>query len=354
MRGMSGHTVPVVTQTSLWHPQDPFQAGFLWTDSVTCRCFGPKSQIRTGMHFESFVDSVMSCSAALWPLSRRRGSLSRLPRRRGTAGATLWRASAVARATSTVPWFLESRWRDTVEILDCRSGTPVPAARACAGRADVVICCEHASNKLPPGYAWSEADKRLVHDHWAYDPGAGDCALEVAVEMRAVVLLARWSRLLVDCNRAVSADTLFLRTADGKPVELNVGLSDAERVSRITSFYLPFHTAVHACLAELRPSLLLSIHSFTRAYGGERREHEVGCLFSTHDDLAPLVHADFRGAGFIAGLNTPWSGREGFMHAVDVARGSLFGVARPQVRWGVARAGERGARGSHHAAAGAS
>ena len=144
--------------------------------------------------------------------------------------AALRRARPRARAHSTAPWFLEAKWRNCVDIVDCRSGTPVPAVRAGAGSADIVVCCEHASNRLPPEYAWSEADKRLVHDHWAYDPGAGDfaCAtlrvapmarsgvapmarsgsrlvgvVEVAMELKAVVLLARWSRLLIDLNRPV-------------------------------------------------------------------------------------------------------------------------------------------------------
>ena len=31
MRGMSGHTVLAVTQKVLWHPEDPYWAGFLRT-----------------------------------------------------------------------------------------------------------------------------------------------------------------------------------------------------------------------------------------------------------------------------------------------------------------------------------
>ena len=61
MRGMSGHTVPVVTQTSLWHPQDPFQAGFLWTEILSRVAVLGKSQKSA----QTWVCVVMSGATAL-------------------------------------------------------------------------------------------------------------------------------------------------------------------------------------------------------------------------------------------------------------------------------------------------
>ena len=78
-----------------------------------------------------------------------------------------------------------------------------------AGDAGVVLTCEHASNRLPEPWKWSERDQRLIDDHWAWDIGAADFSRELADRLGAVAVLARFTRLLVDANRPLDSDTLF-------------------------------------------------------------------------------------------------------------------------------------------------
>ena len=47
-------------------------------------------------------------------------------------------------------------------------------------RAGVLVTCEHASERLPSPWSWSERDRRLVGTHWAFDLGAADLAREYA------------------------------------------------------------------------------------------------------------------------------------------------------------------------------
>jgi predicted N-formylglutamate amidohydrolase len=78
--------------------------------------------------------------------------------------------------------------------------------------------------------------------HWAYDPGVSDLTRELAVELEAVAVLSKVSRLYVDVNRPVGASTLCRAVADGQPVHLNAFLNEpaairrAERARRIAEY----------------------------------------------------------------------------------------------------------------------
>eukprot|EP01119_Soliformovum_irregulare_P000941 TRINITY_DN10693_c0_g1_i2.p2 TRINITY_DN10693_c0_g1~~TRINITY_DN10693_c0_g1_i2.p2 ORF type:complete len:107 (-),score=18.21 TRINITY_DN10693_c0_g1_i2:152-472(-) len=62
---------------------------------------------------------------------------------------------------------------------------------------------------------------------------------------------------------------------------------------------------------------MLAIHSFTPMYEGQKRELEIGVLFNHFDEPADQLAKAFKDAGYRTGMNEPWSGREGFMHALS-------------------------------------
>jgi len=96
------------------------------------------------------------------------------------------------------------------------------ASNAFGESAGVVVTCEHASERVPEGFAaetgfaWPEADRWLRGTHWAYDLGAEAIALEYAEAVRARLVCARFSRLLIDPNRALGDGTLFRDLAEGR------------------------------------------------------------------------------------------------------------------------------------------
>lgn len=186
------------------------------------------------------------------------------------------------------------------------------------GRRALVLTCEHASNRLPAPWRWPESDHRLIDDHWAYDPGAGDLTHDLALRLDAPAVLANFTRLLVDPNRATDDLDLFRTVADGKPVRINEAISEAERASRITGYWEPFHEAVDAAVQAVRPRLLVSIHSYTRKYEGQLRAVEIGVL---HRGQLPLATA-FRdhlahSTGRDVRINEPWSGELGLIYSAE-------------------------------------
>jgi predicted N-formylglutamate amidohydrolase len=180
-----------------------------------------------------------------------------------------------------------------------------------------LFTCEHASQHLPPSWSWSAADRRLVGTHWAYDLGARELTLELAARLRACAVLANFTRLLVDPNRAEGHPDLFRPVCDGEPVELNQALSPSERELRMNRFHRPFHDAVDRALLDSRAPLLMSIHSFTPIYEGSVREVELGVLYDEQEEHAfALGGALARELPNVA-YNEPWSGKQGLIYSAE-------------------------------------
>jgi predicted N-formylglutamate amidohydrolase len=183
--------------------------------------------------------------------------------------------------------------------------------------ASVLFTCEHASNALPPPYEWPQEDEWVRSTHWAWDPGARDFALECAERFGGVYVGACFSRLLCDVNRPIASDTMFRERADGAAVKLNRGMTDEERDRRIASFYVRYHRRLGQAANAMDPRLIVSCHSFTPEYEGEKRDMDMGVLCTHEDALARSLVSEFCAAGLDCRENAPWSGKEGFMYSAD-------------------------------------
>lgn len=182
-------------------------------------------------------------------------------------------------------------------------------------RSSLLLTCEHASERMPEPWRWPEEDRRLVGTHWAYDLGAAELTRELAAHTRSVGVLSRFSRLLVDPNRGEHEASLFRDVAEGQPVHLNAAVHGDEREQRLIRYYRPFHAAIDREVAATHAHTLLSVHSFTDLYEGQRRWLEVGILFDREDELGAHLVGAFAAAGFHVAPNEPYSGKAGLIHS---------------------------------------
>lgn len=195
---------------------------------------------------------------------------------------------------------------DVVEVIEGRSD------------ARVLLTCEHASNALPEPWVWPEADRWIVETHWAWDLGIAPVTRHLAEAIGAPAVLARFSRLLCDVNRPTDAETLFRPIADGHPVRLNAGLTDAERQLRIARFHEPYHATADRMLARYPHAVVLSMHSFTPVYlDGPPRPMELGVLFDREEELSHAIAESLASDGWKVALNEPYSGRDGLIYSAD-------------------------------------
>jgi predicted N-formylglutamate amidohydrolase len=198
------------------------------------------------------------------------------------------------------------------------------ASHVFGGSAGIVMTCEHASERVPEGFAketgfvWPDADRWLRGTHWAYDLGAEAIALEHARAVGARLVCARFSRLLVDPNRPTDSSTLFRDVAEGRTITMNRDLAARAKEARMGLLYEPFHAAVdRAVAASTRAEIVFAVHTFTNEYEGQRRSLEVGILFDREDELGARVIAGLRLAGFDVAANEPWSGKAGLIHVAQ-------------------------------------
>ncbi len=178
------------------------------------------------------------------------------------------------------------------------------------GAGNAVLVCDHASNRLPRRLGMLGLGAVHLADHIAWDPGAADVARRLSDLLDAPLVLSGYSRLVIDCNRPLDSPESIPAQTDGVPVPGNRTLTPADRALRIEAVFNPYHEAIRAVLDRRgdRPSLLLSIHSFTAALAGQQRPWSIGFAHGRDRRFAALlVDAMNRDASLVVGDNQPYS-----------------------------------------------
>lgn len=168
---------------------------------------------------------------------------------------------------------------------------PAPAEQVNAqGAAGVVLVCEHAGRAVPAALMGLGLPAAEMDKHIAWDIGAEPVARRLSQRLDAPLVLQRYSRLVIDPNRPSSAPDCIPEISDGVAVPGNRGLDDAARRQRYDEIHQPFHAAVSDLLdaraTANRPTLLVTVHSFTPVMGGVARDMAVGLLFNRDARLA--------------------------------------------------------------------
>ncbi|MCH2171048.1 N-formylglutamate amidohydrolase [Myxococcota bacterium] len=181
-----------------------------------------------------------------------------------------------------------------------------------------ILLCEHAT-RLAPDWDVSEVDEKILQTHWGYDLGADDLTRLVASQTECPAVLSRFSRLVCDPNRDPEEPSFILDSIEGQPLSFNQDLSEQERRRRRERYFDAYHDAVD-CTVSDRAALdrlfcILSIHSFTPVYQGERRSVEVGVLFDRDEGQAIALAERIEGEGFRTALNAPYSGYDGLIYS---------------------------------------
>ncbi|WP_404363262.1 N-formylglutamate amidohydrolase [Marinobacter sp.] len=196
-------------------------------------------------------------------------------------------------------------------------------ARLLNGNADssLLLVCEHASNYIPPQFNDLGIDSALQSSHIAWDPGALAVANLLSKSLNAPVVASAVSRLVYDCNRPPEAEDAIPTRSEIYDIPGNVSLTHGQRTDRMQDFYLPFESLLANTLAGMpsRPSapVLVTVHSFTPVYNGQRRTTEIGVLHDTDSRLADaLLKLAPRHSSLIFRRNNPYGPSDGVTHTL--------------------------------------
>jgi predicted N-formylglutamate amidohydrolase len=196
-------------------------------------------------------------------------------------------------------------------------GDPEPYLRINrTGKAPLLIICDHASNAIPEamnalGLGPEEADMHIAHDI-----GAAAIARRLAEKLDAELVLAGYSRLLIDANRHTTEPGSIPEISAGVTIPGNQGLSDEARRARAANFFWPYHHAITDSLKRLQAGCpapaIFSVHTFTPHMPGEDRPWHIGVLWNRDARMAaPLLDALPRLAPDLnVGDNLPYAGTQ--------------------------------------------
>lgn len=204
-------------------------------------------------------------------------------------------------------------------LIESGFGSAV-AVRPAPDAAQILLICEHGSHRVPPALDDLGLSPDILKSHIGWDPGALGVAIALAEHLQAPLVHGLISRLVYDCNRPPDAPSAIPRHSAGHQVPGNENLSLAARQARITGIYRPFHDRLQAEIAARRNvlRLLVTVHSFTPVFLGQKRRVELGLLHGRDKrfarsmlDAPPLApKRDIR-------MNEPYSAADGVAHTLD-------------------------------------
>lgn len=178
------------------------------------------------------------------------------------------------------------------------------------GAGSAVLVCDHATNRLPRRLGTLGLSAANLADHIAWDLGAADVARRLSDLLDAPLVLSGYSRLVIDCNRPLDNPESIPAQTDGVLVPGNGMLTAEHRALRIEALFKPYHRAIGATLDRRagRPSLLLSIHSFTAVLAGQSRPWSIGFAHGRDRRFAALIlEAMNRDTNLVVGDNQPYA-----------------------------------------------
>ncbi|WP_156926946.1 N-formylglutamate amidohydrolase [Azospirillum halopraeferens] len=182
------------------------------------------------------------------------------------------------------------------------------------GAAAMVLVCDHAHRTIPRALGSLGLSEEQLRRHIAYDIGAADVTRHLAERFDAPAVLAGYSRLVIDPNRALEDPTAVPVVSDDVVIPGNRAL-DAEDVRRrVDAFFTPYQATVAATVAAKREQgvvpAFVSVHSFTPEMRGVARPWHVGVLWDGDPRIAvPLIERLRADGRWCVGDNEPYSGR---------------------------------------------
>jgi predicted N-formylglutamate amidohydrolase len=203
------------------------------------------------------------------------------------------------------------------------------------GTSPFVLICDHAGRRIPRALGTLGVPDDELSRHIAWDIGACGLATRLSWMLDAVLIAQTYSRLVIDCNRPPGAPTSIAIRSERTDIPGNRDIAPADAAARAREIFAPYHRRIEAELdrrrALARPTLLVSVHSFTPVFHDFARPWHVGMLYNRDARLAHALLALIRAEGhWIVGDNEPYSVSDGTDYAIPV-HGEQRGLAHVEI-----------------------
>jgi predicted N-formylglutamate amidohydrolase len=198
-----------------------------------------------------------------------------------------------------------------IDLLAPDEPAPVRLLRP-HGASDFVLAADHAGRLIPRALGDLSLDEVERSRHIAWDIGIAGVTETLSGLLDAAAVLQVYSRLVIDCNRALHHPTSIPTISELTPIPGNEDLSPEDRAARRRAIFDPYHTAIAELLEGRRDAgrrtILVAMHSFTPVFKSVARSVEIGVLFHHETKLSRLMIDLLRAEGdLVVGANEPYA-----------------------------------------------
>jgi predicted N-formylglutamate amidohydrolase len=181
------------------------------------------------------------------------------------------------------------------------------------GRGQGVIICDHASYRLPKSLKDMGLAKTDLKKHIAWDIGAEDISRYMSKMLDMPAVLATYSRLVVDLNRAPGYHECIPPVTGGIKVPANTNLSKEAKDRRLKEIFWPYQKklgqVVDAQIKKKKVPFIIAVHSMTNFLEGQKRPWHISILWHKEEKIAKKLVSILRRnhPDFLIGENEPYT-----------------------------------------------
>src|SRR5579859_6895380 len=224
--------------------------------------------------------------------------------------------------------------RETSLLLGVNDVDPVLEQNA-EGRSPFLLTSDHYGRRIPKPLGDLGLPESELVRHIAWDIGIAGVAERLAKQLDAHLIAQRYSRLVIDCNRPPGAASSIPQLSEATTIPGNEGISREEAETRRREVFDPYHHRIDAVIDQRahqrRPTILVSLHSFTPVYAGVARPWHIGTLYHRDRTLPPLLLQALCAEGdLVVGDNEPYAVSDGTDYTIPV-----HGEARGLINTGI-------------------
>src|SRR3954454_20400577 len=204
---------------------------------------------------------------------------------------------------------------DTAEAIDQLLGEgdipPVHEVNV-TGASPFLLTCDHYGRLIPRVLGDLGLPESELVRHIGWDIGIAGVAERLSRDLGAHLIVQRYSRLVIDCNRPPHVASSIPIISEATTIPGNEGISREAAQLRRVQIFDPYHRRIDEIIDDRRqrnmPTILVSLHSFTPVYAGIARPWHIGTLYQRDKMLPPLLLQLLRAEpDLVVGDNEPYA-----------------------------------------------
>ena len=200
---------------------------------------------------------------------------------------------------------------DTTLLLGETDVPPVHEYNA-SGRSPFLLTGDHYGRLIPRVLGDLGLPESELTRHIAWDIGIAGTAEMLSKHLDAHLIVQRYSRLVIDCNRPPHSASSIPLISEATTIPGNEGITREAAELRRAEIFDPYQRRIAEIIDQRRhnnmPTMLVSLHSFTPVYAGIARPWHIGTLYQRDRVLPSMLLQALRAEpDLVVGDNEPYA-----------------------------------------------